>query len=1233
MKRLLSALFALLLVAGLALAGSASAQPGGGSSGLRRINRTTGPALSGDPDQLAAHGWNGPLARRSGPVSAVIELDAAPTTVVFGEANQRGALAGQANLAARAQLNLIEQAQQSLLAPLAGLNAQVLYRVQRVYNGIAVRIDASRLPAVLALPGVKAIHPLVPKYRLNTGSVPLIGAPQVWQGPSGKTGAGVKVAIIDTGVDYIHVDFGGSGNYTGVTDTSPPVFTAKVIGGYDFAGDAYNADSGLPSEYIPHPDANPIDCLSDPATVGHGTHVAGTAAGFGVKADGTTYTGPYDTSTPFSSLRIGPGVAPQALVVAVRVFGCEGSTDLTDQAIEYAADPNGDGNFSDHVDVINMSLGSNYGSRYDSSAVASDNASNVGVVVVASAGNNSDTNYITGSPATGDSVISVASSGQSESVLDGIIVNAPAAIAGNQPAAFSVAYNWDAHADVTGNVYYPSTNRSGCGTFSAGDAAAISGKIALLDWTDGECGSVTRTGKVVAAGGIGAILVDNSELFDLLITGSAVIPSVSMPKQIGDLLKAHLSGLNATFTKTLRASVHYSEPLANDTLSSFSSRGPRRGDNALKPDITAPGQNIFSALVGSGNEGQTLSGTSMAAPHVAGTMAILKQIHPTWTPQQLKALVMNTATKDVRSGTAADAQIYAPARIGAGRVNVPNAASDSVIAFDAAKPKLVSVSFGDVEATGVTTVTRAVSVVNKGSSSATFDVGYTPVTTIPGVSYTLSPASVTLAAGATKTVNVTLHADPSLMKHTRDVTEDATQSGSPREWIADASGFLTLTSQEPTRSFTANIRGYYENPPTDSAFHATGTFTYTAATNVLSYSIAFNSPITLSSLGGHVHRGAAGQNGPIANALPGTPSATLSATSGSVTLTPADGALLLSGGLYVNFHTAAFPNGELRGQIVPQSPALRLPIYATASPASSMHATGGGFSHPIGASGTTTGTLTLAGTGLNGSDTPTDTVSLVSAYELQYASPSLLATTAITSYGDLHYVGASSDYGSTHAVASSTLMFGVATYGNWSSANEPYFEIDFDANRDGLVDYALFTTNSGTTSATDVVFTSLVKFLPDGSLDPNFGGTGNPFRDQYELNLFDSSVADMHTYNTNVVILGVDAADLGLTTGSNTFDYQVFTDTNVDAVALLDATPTLTYSVAKPGIGFGSGIFGLPIFNDLPGEKINYSYDKAALMGNSEGAHGILLLHHHNASGARVEVRQMGMIFMPLIRK
>ncbi len=85
------------------------------------------------------------------------------------------------------------------------------------------------------------------------------------------------------------------------------------------------------------------------------------AAGNGVNADGTTFAGPYGPSTPFSSLRIGPGSAPQAQLYALRVFGCGGGTNLTVQAIDWATDPNGDNDMSDRLDVINMSLGSALG--------------------------------------------------------------------------------------------------------------------------------------------------------------------------------------------------------------------------------------------------------------------------------------------------------------------------------------------------------------------------------------------------------------------------------------------------------------------------------------------------------------------------------------------------------------------------------------------------------------------------------------------------------------------------------------------------------------------------------------------------------------------------------------------------------------------------------------------------------------------------------------------------------
>ena len=90
--------------------------------------------------------------------------------------------------------------------------------------------------------------------------------------------------------------------------------------------------------------------------------------------DGLTYEGPYEPGLDLNEFTIGPGVAPSVSLYALKVFGCSGSTDLTDLAIEWAMDPNDDGDFSDHVDVINMSLGSPYGSVEDSSAVAANNA-------------------------------------------------------------------------------------------------------------------------------------------------------------------------------------------------------------------------------------------------------------------------------------------------------------------------------------------------------------------------------------------------------------------------------------------------------------------------------------------------------------------------------------------------------------------------------------------------------------------------------------------------------------------------------------------------------------------------------------------------------------------------------------------------------------------------------------------------------------------------------------------
>ncbi|MEZ4560425.1 MAG: S8 family serine peptidase [Caldilineaceae bacterium] len=285
--------------------------------------------------------------------------------------------------ATRAQLATVEAEQQQVLAALSDVGAQVLYRVQRVQRGRAARGRRPDLDAGRAAP-CAAVHAMTPKTPSNSVSVPFIGAPALWSGPAGQsyTGAGLTIAVIDTGVDYLHAAFGGSRRYA---DNGPTVIGdvpdfpgPKVIAGYDFAGDAYDADPDN-STYnpIPAPDPDPTDCY------GHGTHVAATAAGFGVLDDGSggfggTFTGPYDAGVRTQSFLIGPGVAPQASIIALKIFGCHGSSDLTELAIDWAVDPNGDGDFADKVDVINMSIGSPYGTTDDPSVVASDNGAGRG---------------------------------------------------------------------------------------------------------------------------------------------------------------------------------------------------------------------------------------------------------------------------------------------------------------------------------------------------------------------------------------------------------------------------------------------------------------------------------------------------------------------------------------------------------------------------------------------------------------------------------------------------------------------------------------------------------------------------------------------------------------------------------------------------------------------------------------------------------------------------------------
>lgn len=758
---------------------------------------------------------------KSGSYAFWVTLKTASTGKVFQATRNQGLNA--AREAARTQLRAATSAQNALIGKLPQGSA-VLYRTHASLTGVGVRTDVRNLHALRALPNVAAVYPITPKSPAMSYAGPLQGAPAAWEG-MGSLGGNTTIADIDTGIDYTHADFGGPGTKAAydaelAKDTQPAdpsMFpSSKIIGGYDLVGDDYqanptNSDGSANPNYqpVPHPDTNPLDCN------GHGTHTAGIAAGLGENADGSTYTGAYDSSTPFGSMKIGPGIAPKAKLISYRVFGCAGSTDVVTAAIDKAMDPNGDGDTSDHADVINMSLGSPYGDPQDADAVASDNAAKAGIVLAISAGNDGDETDAGGSPGNSVRGITVASSVDASNIVDGLHVSFNGNAQNPMPATRAVLYtNWDAK-DLTGDVaVLPNTsttstpNDTACKALDTTQAAAVAGKVAVVRWTDGpalECGSIGRGANLRNAGAVGFIFVMTQPgMWSAGINGDTVIPGVLTDKASGDAIKAALiGGQTVTATGTTAADVTTNFPGDDNKVSDFSSRG-FHGEGATKPDVAAVGATVMSAGYGTGNDGLSESGTSMAAPMVAGEAALVRALHPDWTPEQVKADIVNTAGQDVYvNGSQAGGTKYAPVRVGAGRIKVDAAVANTTLAYLADGTGAVSASFGPVAVSAPTSLSKTIKVQNTGNRSVTYDVSYDAITTVDGATYSVSPSTVTIDPRSSKTVTVTLSLDPTALDKTVDPTIGRTDPAThyPRETMAEASGRVLLapaTGNAPT---------------------------------------------------------------------------------------------------------------------------------------------------------------------------------------------------------------------------------------------------------------------------------------------------------------------------------------------------------------------------------------------------------------------------------------------------
>jgi minor extracellular serine protease Vpr len=611
------------------------------------------------------------------------------------------------------------------------LGGTVLSDYQSAYNGLKVRISQKHVATLAALPNVVAVHRVTTVKPENVHGVPLIGGPSAWAGtPSvpGVHGEGIKVAVIDTGIDYTHADFGGPGTVAAFTEAqatsaapaNPAWFgpaAPKVKGGIDLVGDSYNADpSSEDYQPIPHPDPNPLDCD------GHGTHVSGTAAGFGVLKNGKTYRGTYNANTiTANQWNVGPGVAPKASLYAIRIFGCEGSSDLVVDAIEWAVEHD--------IDVINMSLGSPFGSADSPDSVAASNAAADGVIVVAASGNEGTASspYMTGSPAAGSGVISVAASDPTKSY--------PGAAVKLSTGTTLQAVNANGADLPTGSL--PVKVLMTDGVISLGcdpqeyKDANVEGALVVV--RRGTCARVARAIYGQQAGAAAVLMVNNADSlppYEGPITSNpddgtpydVTIPFLGVKSSDGAALIA-ANGGTADLSSIDLENPGYLGP------ASFTSGGPRSGDSWLKPDVTAPGVSIFSAGSGTGNSFAVISGTSMASPFTAGMAALVKQAHPRWhSVTNFKAAIVNTSNATKVAG-------YSTRVAGAGLIQAPPATRTQVVAVG--DKGTASLNYGFRELHKDYVKTKTIKVRNLGKRAATFALS---ATTPQG-----SPHTVTLS--------------------------------------------------------------------------------------------------------------------------------------------------------------------------------------------------------------------------------------------------------------------------------------------------------------------------------------------------------------------------------------------------------------------------------------------------------------------------------------------------------
>jgi minor extracellular serine protease Vpr len=740
-----------------------------------------------------------PRVSAKGTVRVVVRLVDKPLAAVVGNKRTGITMTGDQQRAYSASLSAKQGA---VMAQIAALGGKEIARVNKAHNAIVVEVNATKIGAIESFVGVASVRAAVDYSFDLSETVPYIGAAAVQA--LGFDGTGIRVAVLDSGIDYTHKNLGGPGTvafynecYGTTPDTASPAAeigqprnaapvgacanffgpnAPKVIGGFDFLGEL--SGSGTNVSVL---DPNPLDFQ------GHGTHVADIIAGR--SADGTH-----------------KGVAPGAKLYAVKVCSavatsCNGIALI--QGMDFSLDPNQDGDISDAVDIVNMSLGSGYGQREDDLSAASAVAAEFGVVVVVSAGNAADRPFIVGSPSSTPGVISVAQTAVPSAVAFGLAINSPTNIAGTYGNTATLDYA-PLTGTVTGEVAFVGRGCvTGTGVPGGGDPylASPAGKIALIN--RGACNISEKVRRASDAGAIGVII-------GLVAAGDAVSfsnggqcpepangtckPSLVITQTLANSIRANIA---APVVATLSSANAIS--LAGSIVAS-SSRGPSMSYAAIKPEIGAPGAS-FSAEVGTGDGQTTFGGTSGAAPMVAGAAALLLQATPTLQAHEVKARLMNSAENRIYTNPALAPGVLAPiTRVGAGEVRVNQALTLKTGMWDAADPASVALSFGTYRVTGNNTYRRKVLVKNYNATARTYAVAtnfrYANDAASGAVSLA-APATIAVPANGTATFFVTMSLNANLLP-AWGLSAGANGGNGATLDLPEYDGYLTLSDATDT---------------------------------------------------------------------------------------------------------------------------------------------------------------------------------------------------------------------------------------------------------------------------------------------------------------------------------------------------------------------------------------------------------------------------------------------------